>query len=70
MAALSAAAQRRNRWALLLPTGHPDVWLPADVFTRGVQFHGDNARVDERIPVEAVEFGTRAIYQALQRFSG
>ena len=26
--------------------------------------------VNERIPVEAVEFGTRAIYQALQRFSG
>jgi acetylornithine deacetylase/succinyl-diaminopimelate desuccinylase-like protein len=25
---------------------------------------------DERIPVEAVEFGTRAIYQVLQRFSG
>jgi acetylornithine deacetylase/succinyl-diaminopimelate desuccinylase-like protein len=25
---------------------------------------------DERIPVEAVEFGTRAIYEALQRFSG
>ena len=23
---------------------------------------------DERIPVEAVEFGTRAIYAALQRF--
>ena len=26
--------------------------------------------VNERIPVKAVEFGTRAIYQALQRFSG
>ena len=26
--------------------------------------------VNERIPVEAVEFGTRAIYQALLRFSG
>ena len=26
--------------------------------------------VNERIPVEAVEFGTRAIYQALQRFRG
>jgi acetylornithine deacetylase/succinyl-diaminopimelate desuccinylase-like protein len=26
--------------------------------------------VNERIPVNAVEFGTRAIYQALQRFSG
>jgi acetylornithine deacetylase/succinyl-diaminopimelate desuccinylase-like protein len=26
--------------------------------------------VDERVPVEAVEFGTRAIYQALQRFGG
>jgi acetylornithine deacetylase/succinyl-diaminopimelate desuccinylase-like protein len=25
---------------------------------------------DERIPVEAMEFGTHAIYQALQRFSG
>jgi acetylornithine deacetylase/succinyl-diaminopimelate desuccinylase-like protein len=25
---------------------------------------------DERIPVDALEFGTRAIYQALQRFSG
>jgi acetylornithine deacetylase/succinyl-diaminopimelate desuccinylase-like protein len=25
---------------------------------------------NERIPVEAVEFGTRAVYQALQRFSG
>ena len=28
--------------------------------------HGTN----ERIPVEALEFGTRAIYQVLQRFSG
>jgi len=26
--------------------------------------------IDERIPVEAVEFGARAIYQALQRFRG
>ncbi len=26
--------------------------------------------IDERIPVKALEFGTRAIYQALQRFSG
>jgi acetylornithine deacetylase/succinyl-diaminopimelate desuccinylase-like protein len=26
--------------------------------------------VNERIPVKALEFGTRAIYQALQRFSG
>jgi len=26
--------------------------------------------INERIPVKAVEFGTSAIYQALQRFSG
>jgi len=25
---------------------------------------------NERIPVEAVKFGARAVYQALQRFSG
>jgi hypothetical protein len=26
--------------------------------------------VNERIPVKALEFGTHAIYQALQRFTG
>jgi acetylornithine deacetylase/succinyl-diaminopimelate desuccinylase-like protein len=25
---------------------------------------------DERVPVEAVEFGTNAVYTVLQRFSG
>jgi acetylornithine deacetylase/succinyl-diaminopimelate desuccinylase-like protein len=39
--------------------------LPEDFsFTQVI--HG----ADERIPVESVEFGTRAIYQALQRFGG
>jgi acetylornithine deacetylase/succinyl-diaminopimelate desuccinylase-like protein len=37
--------------------------LPEDFGFMGM-VHG----VDERIPAEAVEFGTRAIYQALQRF--
>ena len=39
--------------------------LPQDFDFMGM-VHG----VDERIPAQAVEFGTRAIYQALQRFGG
>jgi hypothetical protein len=39
--------------------------LPEDInFTQSVHAN------DERITIEAVGFGTRAIYQALQRFGG
>jgi len=37
---------------------------------QGFNFSETIHAVDERIPVEAVEFGARAIHQALQRFGG
>ncbi len=37
-------------------------------FPKGFGFNAGIHAADERIPVEAVEFGTNAIYQVVQRF--
>jgi len=45
--------------------GYTPMKLPKDF-----DFFGLSHAEDERIPVEAVEFGTNAIFQAIQRYEG
>jgi acetylornithine deacetylase/succinyl-diaminopimelate desuccinylase-like protein len=48
--------------------GNSNLWLPTDEPPVGLDIAKLAHGADERIPVEALEFGANAIYQALQRF--
>ena len=64
----TAAACGDHRRTTLLPAGDPDLRLPAHATALRDAFMDLIHAADERIPVDAVRFGTDAVFEVLQRY--